>query len=314
MEAIRTHVAGIDVHKEKITVTVVRGKPEQQTETIQFECDTFTEDLMACGAKLLELGVKDVALESTGVYWKPIHNVWAPMGINITVAQAAHVKTVPGRKTDMNDSRWLAELHRYGLIRSSFIPDEIFQNLRLLSRHRTNLVEDISRIKNRIQKTLEDGNVKLGTIASDVFGKSGIAVLREIAKGTTDAGLLARKVTTRIKRRDEARKALTNCLTRHHIFLINELMEQYDHMQAKVIKVENELFDLSKPFHHLIDKLKEIPGFSDAIAVGVLAEATTQMDNFPDERKFAAWASVTAGNNESGGRKKKRGRAKAIPI
>jgi transposase len=174
VRAILENVAGVDVHKEMLALTVLRAKSDGSTECIQFEAKTFTEDLVACGAKLLELGVKHVAMESTGVYWKPIYNVWSPMGIELTVAQAAHVKQVPGRKTDMNDSHWLAELHRFGLIRPSFIPDEIFQRLRLLSRHRTNLVEDLARVKNRIQKTLEDGNVKFGVIASDVFGKSGI--------------------------------------------------------------------------------------------------------------------------------------------
>ena len=124
MEAIRTHVAGVDVHKDVLAITVVRGKADEQPDIVQFECNTFTEDLMACGVKLLDLDIKDVAMESTGVYWKPIHNVWSSMGISITVAQAAHVKNVPGRKTDMNDSHWLAELHRYGLIRSSFIPED----------------------------------------------------------------------------------------------------------------------------------------------------------------------------------------------
>src|SRR4051812_39985124 len=120
MDALRTHVAGVDVHKEMLAITVVRGEANETPEVLQFECQTFTEDLMACGQKLLELGVKDVAMESTGIFWKPIHNVWTPMGLKLTVAQAAHVKNVPGRKTDMNDSHWLAELHRFGLIRASF--------------------------------------------------------------------------------------------------------------------------------------------------------------------------------------------------
>jgi len=304
MQAIRTHVAGVDVHKDILVVTVLRGKADERPEVVQFEANTFTEDLMACGLKLLEFGVKDVAIESTGIYWKPIHNVWNPMGINITVAQAAHVKNVPGRKTDMNDSHWLAELHRFGLVRSSFIPDDVFQRMRMLSRHRTNLVQDLGRVKNRVQKTLEDGNVKFGSIASDVFGKSGLQVLRAIASGITDAQTLANKVTTKIKRRDEAKKALTNCLNKQHIFVIQELLEQYDHINEKITRVENELFDISKPYRHLIEELKKIPGFSDTLAMGVIAEATNDMSNFGDERKFAAWAGVAAGNNESAGKKK----------
>jgi transposase len=161
MEAIRTHVAGVDVHKKILAITVLIGDGNESPRIERFECSTFTDDLIAMGRKFLDLGVKDVAMESTGVYWKPLHNVWCPMGIKITVGNATHIKNVPGRKTDMNDSHWIAQLHRFGLIRSSFIPEAEFQQLRLLSRHRTNLVDDLSRVKNRVQKVLEDGNVKL---------------------------------------------------------------------------------------------------------------------------------------------------------
>ena len=311
MEALRTHVAGVDVHKEMLAITVLRGAAGEVPEALQFECQTFTEDLMACGLKLLELGVKDVAMESTGVYWKPLHNTWSPMGLKLTVAQAAHVKNVPGRKTDMNDSHWLAELHRFGLIRASFIPEDQFQRMRLLSRHRTNLTSDLARIKNRVQKTLEDGNIKWGSIVSDVFGKSGLAILRLLASGQTDAGKLTLAVTTKIKRIEDARKALTNCFTREHCFLIKELMDQYDHLQKKLVTIDNELFDKVKPYRHLVDELKRIPGIDDVLAIGIIAEATTDMSNFEDERKFAAWAGVAAGNNESAGKKKDPSAAKA---
>lgn len=314
MQAIRTHVAGVDVHRDLLAITVIRGEADKTPEVIQFECKTFTEDLIACGVKLLDLGIHEVALESTGIYWKPIHNVWSTMNINIAVAQAAHVKNVPGRKTDMNDSHWLAELHRFGLIRSSFIPDEIFQQMRSVSRHRTNLVEDLSRVKNRIQRTLEDGNVKLATIVSNVFGKSGLQILDLMATGVTDPTRLAMRITTKIKRKEEARKALTNCLNREHIFLIKELMDQYHYLDKKIIDTENRLIDLSMPYRHLINKLKEIPGFHDILAIGVLAEATDQMDKFSDERKFAAWSGVAAGNNESAGKKKDQNAEKAILI
>lgn len=314
MQAIRSHVAGIDVHKEVLAITVLIGTADQTPEAIQFECNTFSEDLMACGQKLLELGVREVAVESTGVYWKPLHNIFSPMGINLTVAQAAHVKNVPGRKTDMNDSHWLAELHRFGLIRPSFIPKDQFQRMRLLSRHRTNLTGDLSRIKNRVQRTLEDGNIKWGSIVSNVFGKSGLQVLRLIADGVTDARRLASAVTTRIKRKDEARKSLTNCFTKEHCFLIKELMDQYDHLEEKILRIDNELFEKTKPYRHLIEELKKIPGVDDVLAAGILAEATDDMSNFEDERKFAAWSGVAAGNNESAGKKKDPNAVKATLI
>ncbi len=314
MQAIRENVAGVDVHKDIIAVTVITGAADQMPKVIQFSAQTFTEDLMAVGTKFLELGVKEVALESTGVYWKPLYNVWQPMGINVTVGQAAHIKNVPGRKTDMSDSHWIAELHRYGLIRPSFIPDDVFQRMRLLSRHGTNLVEDLGRVKNRVQRILEDGNIKYGSIVSNVFGKSGLQVLEAIADGLTDAGYLASKVTTKIKRKEEAKKALTNCLTREHCFLIQELMMQYKHIEERITQVESELTEKVFPYRHLIDKLKEIPGIDEILAIGILAETTDDMTNFADERKFAAWAGVASGNNESAGKKKDQSVVKAIRI
>ncbi len=305
MKAMRTHVAGVDVHKEMLAITVLIGDADSEPEVHQFECLTFTEDLMKAGLKLKELGVTEVVMESTGVYWKPIHNVWDPLGLNITVAQAAHVKNVPGRKTDMNDSHWLAQLHRFGLVRSSFIPDNIFQRMRLLSRHRTNLTSDLGRVKNRVQKTLEDGNIKWSTIVSNVFGKSGLAILDLIAGGETNVSLLASQVTTKIKRKSEVEKALTNCLTLDHCFLVKELMSQYHYLEERIRIVECELAEKAAPYAHLIEKLDEIPGIDKVLAMSILAEATTEMSNFGDERKFAAWSGVAAGNNESAGKKKR---------
>ena len=313
MEALRTHVAGVDVHKEMLAITVLIGDRDSEPRVEQFECSTFTEELMKCGIKLKEMGVRDVVMESTGVYWKPIHNVWAPLGLNLTIAQAAHVKNVPGRKTDMNDSHWLAQLHRFGLVRASFIPDEIFQHMRLLSRHRTNLTEDISRVKNRVEKVLQDGNIKWSTVVSDTFGKAGLAVLDLLAQGETNASFLARAVTTKVKRIDEVEKALTNCFTMNHVFLIKELMDQYYYLKSRVSSVEGELREKALPYHHLIEKLDEIPGIDEILAIGILAEATNDMKNFADERAFAAWAGVAAGNNESAGKKKDQDVGRATP-
>jgi transposase len=234
MKALKTHVAGIDVHKEVLVITVLVGPADEEPTATHFECFTFTEDLMKMGFRLKELGVTDVAMESTGVYWKPVFNVLNPMGIQVVVGNATHIKNVPGRKTDLKDSAWIAELHRFGLIRPSFIPDGEFQRMRLLSRHRTNLTEDLARVKNRIQKVLEDGNIKLSTVVSDVFGVSGIRIVRLIADGVTRADTLTASVTTKLKRMEDVKKALTNCLTTEHCFVIAELMIQYDDLRARL--------------------------------------------------------------------------------
>ena len=314
MKALRTHVAGVDVHKDILAITVLRGSADSEPEEIQFECNTFTEDLMVAGKKLLDLGISHVVMESTGVYWKPVYNVWNPMGIHITVGQAAHVKNVPGRKTDMNDSQWMARLHRHGLIKASLIPKDAFQRIRLLTRHRKNLVNDLGRIKNRVQKILEDGNIKWGSIVSNVFGKSGMRILRLLANGVTDANELALAVTTRIKRKDEARKSLTNCFTSEHVFLIRNLMEQYDHLEKQISDMDGKLSNLLESYRHLLDQLKEIPGIDEVLAQGILAEATDDMSHFQSERHFAAWSGVASGNNESAGKKKDQNVGKEIPI
>jgi len=304
MEALRTHVAGVDVHKEMLAITVMIGAADHEPGVEQFECSTFTEELMKCGIKLKEMGVQDVVMESTGVYWKPIYNVWSPLGLKLTIAQAAHVKNVPGRKTDMNDSHWLAQLHRFGLVRSSFIPDEIFQRMRLLSRHRTNLTGDIAQVKNRVERVLQDGNIKWSTVVSDTFGKAGLAVLDRLASGVINAGLLAQAVTTKIKRKEDVEKALTNCFTIDHVFILKELMDQYYYLKTRLKEVERELRQKAEPYRHLVEKLDEIPGIDEILAIGILSEATNDMKHFADERAFAAWSGVAAGNNESAGKKK----------
>lgn len=305
MQAMRTHVAGVDVHKEMLQISILVG-PTDALEIIpeRFECSTMTDDLRAMGVVLLERGVREVAMESTGVYWKPVHNVWNPMGINCCVANATHVKNVPGRKTDQNDADWLATLHRFGLVRASFVPDGVYQRLRLLSRHRTNLVEDLARVKNRVEKVLQDGNIKWSSIVSDTFGVAGIKILDLISEGVTNAQTLAGSITTKIKNKEDAQKALTNCFSTVHCFVIKELMQQYRDIQTRILEVENELTEKMRPYAHLIEELKKIPGIDTRLAQAIIAEATTDMSSFPDERKFAAWAGVASGNNESAGKKK----------
>ena len=185
MQAMRPNVAGVDVHKAILAITILTGDAAEAPKVEQYECNTFTEDLMAMAIVLKDHGVTEVAMESTGVYWKPVYNVWSKMGIRCTVGNARTMRNVPGRKTDMNDSHWIAQLHRFGLIKASFIPEDKFQQLRLLSRHRTNLTDDLARIKNRVQRTLEDGNIKIGSVVSDVFGVAGEKVLRKLADGVT---------------------------------------------------------------------------------------------------------------------------------
>lgn len=304
MKALRTHVAGVDVHKDVLSITVMIGAGDEDPRVEHFECSTMTDDLRAMGIVLKERGVRDVAMESTGVYWKPVYNVWEPLGLQVMIGNATHMKNVPGRKTDLKDSEWIAQLHRFGLIKPSFVPDGVYQRLRLLSRHRTNLVEDRGRIKNRVEKVLQDGNVKWSSIVSDTFGVAGVKILDLIADGVTNAQTLAASVTTKIKRKEDAQKALTNCLTKEHIFVIRELMIQYRDTQARLLEVENQMTENAKSYAHLIEKLDAIPGIDQVLATAIIAEATADMSAFKNERSFAAWCGVASGNNESAGKKK----------
>jgi transposase len=312
MEVLLTHVAGVDVHKDMIMVTTLIGAADEKPVATTFECATFTEDLRRCGEKLLALGIKHVAMESTGVYWKPIYNVWKPMGLIITLGNAYHMKNVPGRKTDVKDSQWIAQLHRNGLIRASYVPDVEFQQFRALTRHRTTLINDIARVKNRLRKVLEDGNIKLGSMLSDVFGVSSLAILRAIADGVDSPTSLASRVTTKLKRKEDLVSALTHCLRKDHKFLIKQYLAQYDHMKSMLVSVEAEVEVYIERHSELIDRLDEIPGVDKISAQGIIAEATTNMAAFKDDRTFAAWAGVAPGNHESARKKKEQGPDMAV--
>ena len=176
--------------------------------------------------------------------------------------------------------------------------------MRLLSRHRTNLVDDHTRVKNRVQNVLEDGNVKIGSVVSDVFGVAGLEELRLIADGVLHPDTLAAAVKTNVKRKEEVRKSLTHCLTRDHCFVISELLKQHDELKGKIQEAERELTEKMRPYAHLIEKLKEIPGIDQTTAMAILTETTNDMSHFKDERHFAAWAGVAPGNHESAGKKK----------
>ena len=306
-EVLRNAVAGVDVHKEKLVIATIVEMEDKTITRSTWESLTFTEDLEQAGKKLLDLGIKNVAMESTGIYWKPVFHVWSKMGIIITLANASHLKNVPGRKTDQKDSEWIADLHRYGLIKGSYLPEETFQELRALTRHRKNLTEEVARIKNRVQKILEDGNIKLSSVLSNVFGVAGILVVKALAEGEKDPDKLVDLIKTNVKaERKVLKKALTHTLRQYQVFLLQELLRQYMYHEALIQTVNDEIDKKMQPFTEEIKELDRIPGIDLVSAQDIVAEATTDMSNFKDAKTFAAWAGVAPGNNESGGKKKDR--------
>jgi transposase len=306
MQASLTHVAGVDVHKEILVICALIDQPDGFIRKEQLECSTMTEDLIECGKKLVGLGIKHVAMESTGIYWKPVYNVWRRLGLAICLGNAQHMKNVPGRKTDICDAEWIAQLHRSQLIRPSYIPEEEFQHLRVLTRHRTYLVSDITRVKNRVQKCLEDGNVKLGSVISNVFGVSGLLIVRAISEGVTDENQLADLVQTNVKTdKKELRKSLSNCLTETHCFDLGEHLRQYDALQECLKKLNAEIDSRMEKYAELIERLDEIPGIDKIGAQVIIAEATTDMSPFGQDRRFCAWSGVAPGNNRSAKKRRK---------
>ncbi len=306
METFFSSVAGIDVHKDQITVSVIIGEHGENLLKETWESNTFTEDLENCGRKLISLGIKHVAMESSGIYWRPIYNVWEKMGIIITLGNATHIRNVPGRKTDVKDSQWIAELHSNGLIRPSYIPKEEFRELRSLTRHRRSLVEDIGRTKKRVQKILEDGNIKLSSVISDVFGVTGFKIVSALAKGITDPYVLAKEISTNIKASEkEVIRSLKNTLKGYQIVLLRELLTQYLYLSQLRDNIEKEIDIKMTPYNELVKRLDGIPGVDKISAEEIIAEATTKMGNFKSGKHFAAWAGVAPGNHESAGKKKR---------
>lgn len=305
MEVFYDAVAGVDVHQEQLTITTLVGNDSRNLKKTTWECKTFTSDLIEAGKKIKSLGITQVAMESSGVYWRPVFNIWSNMGIVITLGNAHHIKNVPGRKTDKKDSEWLASLHRNGLIRASYIPAEEFRELRDLTRHRSNLMNDITDVKNRFQKVLEEGNVKLQSVVSDVFGVAGRKVMNAIINGEKDPSVLANLVDTNVKAKKEViLKSLENRLNKTNIYLLRQLYSQLLYLEHLHLELENEISEKMKPYETQIKQLDEIPGIDIKTAQIIIAEATTEMKTFKDAKSFAAWAGVAPGNNESAGKKK----------
>jgi len=299
-------VAGVDVHKKVLVITALVEDETGKEKKHVLKCSTMSDELRQCARKLIALGVRHTAMESTGIYWKPVYNIWRAEGLLITLGNAQHIKCVPGRKTDVTDSEWIARLHKNGLIRPSYVPEQQFQELRALTRHRTYLVSDITRIKNRVQKVLEDANVKLASVLSSVFCISGMAVLRAIADGERNAENLARLITTNVKAsEDEIRQSLESCLTAAHAFEIKAYLARYDNSLESLASLQAEIDRRTQNHERLLERIDEIPGIDRVSAQVILAEMTPHMENFRDDRNLAAWAGLAPGNHQSAGKRKK---------
>jgi transposase len=304
MDVIYPRCAAIDVHKRTAVASVgwvdEQGQHQRQTRTFS----TMTADIERLRAWLAEHGVTHVAMESTGVFWKPLFNVLEE-GFAVVLANAAHVKAVPGRKTDVRDSEWLLELMQHGLIRGSFIPPAEVRELRDLTRYRTGLIQERTREANRIQKVLEDANIKLAAVASDVLGVSGRQMLEAIIAGETDPRALAGLARRKLRRKQaELEQALTGRVKPHHRLLLRELLDHVDYLDRAIARVSASIEERTRPFAAALALLCSIPGVKQRTAEVLLAEIGADMSRFPTARHLCSWAAVCPGNHESGGKRR----------
>jgi transposase len=266
---------------------------------------TMTEDLHLLADWLKSHGIKDVAMESTGVFWKPIFSVLGE-GFNLILANARHIKNVPGRKTDVKDSEWICKLLKCGLIAKSFIPPEGIMRLRDQTRYRQKLIRSLTSAKNQLIKTLESANIKLCSVFSDVYGKTSWNIIKMLASGQDCIDILsAMKIHGHIKAsKKEIRKALTGTLRDHHVELLNVMIQEIEYLESLIHTVEQQIGNTLKSYEAEVSRLKTIPGIASAGVATLVAEIGVDMNQFHSEKHLASWAGLAPGNNESAGKKK----------
>lgn len=303
MDVLYERCCGLDVHKKTVVACVIapgpKGSPRKEVRTFS----TMTDDLLALGDWLAAEQVTHVVMESTASYWKPVYNLLEDR-FTLLLANAQHVKAVPGRKTDVRDAEWLADLLRHGLLRNSFVPHRPQREVRELTRYRTSLVQERSAEVNRLQKVLEGANIKLAAVASNVLGVSGRAMLEALIAGTEDAAALADLARGKLRAKLPAlHQALAGRFGAHQRFLVAQQLAHVDYLDQAIAQVSAELVERLRPDEDDLDRLDTIPGISRRIAEILVAEIGTDMDRFPSAAHLASWAGMCPGNNESAGKR-----------
>jgi transposase len=304
MEAIFRCCAGLDVHSKTVAACVRRiddqGKIHAEVRTF----GTMTRDLRSLCEWLTTEGVSHVAMESTGVFWKPVYNILEEQ-FQILLVNARHIKNVPGRKTDVKDCEWIAQLLQCGLLRGSFIPPRPQRDLRDLTRMRTQLTRQMSSVANRIHKVLEDTNIKLGVVATDILGVSGRQMIQALIAGETDTVKLANMARGRLREKIPLlEQALVGKITEHHQFILKALMDQLIYLESQIERFNQRIEEASRPFEEAITALIPIPGYERTSAQNVIAEIGPDMNQFPTDDQLCSWAKICPGNNESAGKRK----------
>jgi transposase len=305
MDVVHPRCCGLDIHKKRVVACLLTSLADGAVQKEIRTFGTMTADLEALAAWLTAVDCQHVAMESTGVYWKPLYNVLEDR-FTLLLANARHLKAVPGRKTDVKDSEWIAQLLRHGLVQGSFVPTREQRELRELTRYRTTLVQERTAVVNRLHKTLEGANVKLGSVASDIVGQSGRAILQALLAGTTEAAALAGLAQGRLREKlPELERALTGSLGAHQRFLLARELAHLDFLDAQIAAVSAEVEQRLRPFETAVALLDTLPGIGRRTAEILIAEMGTHLERFGSAKRLAKWAGLAPGNDESGGKRRR---------
>jgi transposase len=304
MEVVHERCCGLDIHKKLIVACAVTpasgGRPRKQVRTF----GTMTDELQQLSAWLSEQGVTHVAMESTGSFWKPIFNVLEE-SFELLLVNAQHLKAVPGRKTDVKDAEWIADLLRHGLLKPSYIPDREQRELRELVRYRTSLVQERTAAANRLQKVLEGANVKLASVATDILGRSGREMLEALVAGETNTATMAELARGKMRdKRATLERALAGRFGPHQRFLVAEILAHIDFLDETIDRLSAEIGARERPFDAVLDRLDTIPGVGRRIAEIIVAEVGPDVRRFPSAGHLASWAGLCPGQDESAGKRR----------
>lgn len=304
METLYERVGGLDVHKKSVVACRRRLTPSGRVQKEVTTFGTTTSQLLTLLAWLKEWDVTHVAMESTGVYWKPVWNILEGH-VELLLVNARHLKTVPGRKTDVKDCEWIAQLMQVGLLRGSFVPSVEVRHWRDLTRHRTKLQGQRTSVVNRIHKVLEDANVKLSSVISDIMGVSGLRMLRAIVSGESDAVALSQLGDPKLRASQEVlQESLQGKLTAHHRFMLEGLLDQVAFLDGQISRLDARLEEQMRPFEQQLKRLDTIDGIDRVGAQSLLAELGPDMASFPDADHLSSWAGMSPGNDESAGKRR----------
>lgn len=303
MQVMHERCAGLDVHKKSVYACAIfpgdNGEKKQEVRSFA----TFTADLLKLADWLRGHGVTHVAMEATGVFWRP---VWAVLQgpFELLLVNPQHIKAVPGRKTDTRDCEWIADLLQHGLLRGSFVPPQDIQDLRDLTRYRAELTQSQNKVDNRIQKLLEQCNIKLSSVASDPLGVSGQLMLEAIIEGEEDPAQLADLAQRRLREKiPQLRLALAGKVRDHHRFLLREHLQEWKSLRGRIARVEQEIARRMRPFEQAVALWESMPGVDHITACNLIAEVGVDMGQFPSGQHLASWAGLCPGNNESAGKR-----------